>query len=66
VPVDHLLPDAVSELGDRVRRDFGKLDILVNDIWGAELLKGTPSEWNTPIWKHVILPRIGGRFRYAA
>jgi NAD(P)-dependent dehydrogenase (short-subunit alcohol dehydrogenase family) len=54
VPVDHLVPDAVSELADRVRRDFGKLDILVNDIWGAELLKGAPSEWNTPIWKHDL------------
>jgi NAD(P)-dependent dehydrogenase (short-subunit alcohol dehydrogenase family) len=25
--------------------------VLVNDIWGAEVLKGGPSEWNTPIWK---------------
>jgi NAD(P)-dependent dehydrogenase (short-subunit alcohol dehydrogenase family) len=51
VPVDHLVPDDVRELADLVRRDFGKLDILVNDIWGAEILKGAPSEWNTPIWK---------------
>src|SRR6187551_3691394 len=34
IPVDHLVPDEVSALADRVRRDFGKLDILVNDIWG--------------------------------
>jgi NAD(P)-dependent dehydrogenase (short-subunit alcohol dehydrogenase family) len=54
VPVDHLVPDEVSALADRVRRDFGKLDILVNDIWGAETLKGPPSEWNTPIWKHDL------------
>jgi hypothetical protein len=50
--VDHLVPDEVSALADRLRKDFGTLDILVNDIWGAEKLKGPPSEWKTPIWKH--------------
>jgi NAD(P)-dependent dehydrogenase (short-subunit alcohol dehydrogenase family) len=24
--------------------------VLVNDIWGAERLKGPPAEWNRPIW----------------
>jgi hypothetical protein len=28
--------------------------VLVNDIWGAELLKGGPAEWNTPIWEHDL------------
>ncbi len=28
--------------------------MLVNDIWGAELLKGGPAQWNTPIWKHDL------------
>jgi NAD(P)-dependent dehydrogenase (short-subunit alcohol dehydrogenase family) len=54
VPVDHLVPEDVEELAALVRRSFGKLDILVNDIWGAEVLKGTPAEWNTPIWKHDL------------
>jgi NAD(P)-dependent dehydrogenase (short-subunit alcohol dehydrogenase family) len=26
----------------------------VNDIWGGELLKGGPSEWNKPIWEHNL------------
>src|SRR5262249_16203422 len=26
-------------------------DILVNDIWGAERLKGGPPDWNKPIWQ---------------
>jgi NAD(P)-dependent dehydrogenase (short-subunit alcohol dehydrogenase family) len=52
--VDHLVPDEVSALADRLRKDFGTLDILVNDIWGAEKLKGPPYEWNTPIWKHDL------------
>jgi NAD(P)-dependent dehydrogenase (short-subunit alcohol dehydrogenase family) len=51
VAVDHLDPDQVKELAERIRRDHGRIDVLVNDIWGAEYLKGGPAEWNTPIWK---------------
>ena len=51
VPVDHLVTDEVEALADRIRKDYGRIDILVNDIWGGELLKGGPSEWNTPIWQ---------------
>ena len=28
--------------------------MLVNDIWGGELLKGGPADWNTPIWEHNL------------
>lgn len=51
VPMDHLVPDHVQQLSERLRTEFGKIDILVNDIWGAELLKGGPPEWNTPVWE---------------
>ncbi len=51
VPIDHLLPDEVKGLAERLRNEFGNIDILVNDIWGGELLNGGPAEWNTPIWK---------------
>jgi NAD(P)-dependent dehydrogenase (short-subunit alcohol dehydrogenase family) len=27
---------------------------LVNDIWGAEVLKGGPPMWNRPIWEHDL------------
>jgi len=54
VPVDHLLPNDVKGLAERIRNEFGEIDILVNDIWGGELLKGGPSEWNTPIWEHDL------------
>ncbi len=50
VAVDHLEVDEVAGLADRIRRDHGHVDVLVNDIWGAETLKGRPAEWNTPIW----------------
>jgi NAD(P)-dependent dehydrogenase (short-subunit alcohol dehydrogenase family) len=49
--VDHLDPEQVKGLAERVRRDHGHVDVLVNDIWGGELLKGGPAQWNTPIWQ---------------
>jgi len=51
VPLDHLVPDDVEALAKRLQNEFGKIDILVNDIWGAEVLKGGPAEWNTPVWE---------------
>jgi NAD(P)-dependent dehydrogenase (short-subunit alcohol dehydrogenase family) len=49
--VDHLQPAHVENLADQIRRDHGRIDVLVNDIWGAEELKGGPANWNTPIWQ---------------
>src|SRR5688500_2988703 len=54
IAVDHLNPGEVKDLADRVGDLHGHLDILVNDIWGAEVLKGGPSEWNTPVWTHDL------------
>lgn len=28
--------------------------MLVNDIWGGEILKGGPADWDTPIWEHDL------------
>lgn len=49
--VDHLDPSQVAALAARVQERFGRLDVLVNDIWGAEDLKGGPSEWDKPVWE---------------
>ncbi|EHB47702.1 short-chain dehydrogenase/reductase SDR [Mycolicibacterium rhodesiae JS60] len=54
VQVDHLDPEQVAGLADRIRADYGRIDVLVNDIWGAEVLKGGPTSWNRPIWEHDI------------
>jgi NAD(P)-dependent dehydrogenase (short-subunit alcohol dehydrogenase family) len=51
IAVDHLEPEQVAELAERIRDEYGRIDVLVNDIWGAERLKGGPRDWNTPIWK---------------
>jgi NAD(P)-dependent dehydrogenase (short-subunit alcohol dehydrogenase family) len=54
VVVDHLEPGEVRALAHRIRGDYGGIDILVNDIWGAEVLKGPPPSWNRPIWEHDL------------
>ena len=50
VAVDHLAPDEVEALVQRIDAEQGRLDVLVNDIWGAELL----FEWNKPLWEHDL------------
>ena len=52
--VDHLDPDQVRGVAERIRAEHGRIDVLVNDIWGAEVLKGGPASWNTPIWEHDL------------
>jgi NAD(P)-dependent dehydrogenase (short-subunit alcohol dehydrogenase family) len=48
--VDHLVPEQVEALVARIRHDHGRLEILVNDIWGGERL----FEWNKPVWQHDL------------
>lgn len=50
VAVDHLVPDEVRRLVGRIRTEQGRLDVLVNDIWGGEKL----FEWNKPVWDHDL------------
>jgi NAD(P)-dependent dehydrogenase (short-subunit alcohol dehydrogenase family) len=51
VVADHLDADQVRRLSEQIRDQHGRIDILVNDIWGAEQLKGGPTDWNKPIWQ---------------
>jgi NAD(P)-dependent dehydrogenase (short-subunit alcohol dehydrogenase family) len=50
LPVDHLDPDQVRALVERIDTEHGRLDVLVNDIWGGERL----FEWNKPVWEHDL------------
>jgi NAD(P)-dependent dehydrogenase (short-subunit alcohol dehydrogenase family) len=50
VPTDHLVPSQVRTLVDQIETEQGRLDILVNDIWGGELLFG----WDTTVWEHDL------------
>ncbi len=47
VRVDHTEEPEVARLFERVRADHGKLDILINDIWGGDAL----TEWGKPFWE---------------
>ncbi|MGW7537579.1 SDR family oxidoreductase [Amycolatopsis sp. NPDC054798] len=51
---DHLDHDDVRRLASFVQSEYGRLHLLVNDIWGAERLKGGPADWNTPVWEHDL------------
>jgi NAD(P)-dependent dehydrogenase (short-subunit alcohol dehydrogenase family) len=46
IPTDHLDPAQVEALVAQI----DGLDLLVNDIWGAEHL----FEWDTPVWEHDL------------
>jgi NAD(P)-dependent dehydrogenase (short-subunit alcohol dehydrogenase family) len=50
VATDHLDPAQVERLVARIEKHQGRLDILVNDIWGSEHL----FEWNKPVWEHDL------------
>src|SRR3954452_6364453 len=48
--VDHLDVDAVRRLVDRVRSEHGRLDLLVNDVFGGDRY----AQWDTPFWEHDL------------
>ena len=49
VQVDHLVPEQVRALTARIEADEGRLDVLVNDIWGATVM-----EWNKTVWESSL------------
>lgn len=50
VQVDHLEASQVEALVGRIEREQGRLDLLVNDIWGGDKF----IEWSTPVWQHSL------------
>jgi NAD(P)-dependent dehydrogenase (short-subunit alcohol dehydrogenase family) len=48
--VDHLDPEQVRVLLERIDGEQGRLDVLVNDVWGGEHL----FEWDKPVWEHDL------------
>ncbi|WP_151773032.1 SDR family oxidoreductase [Streptomyces abyssomicinicus] len=50
VPTDHLVPEQVRGLVERIDAEQGRLDVLVNDIWGGEHL----FSWESPVWEHDL------------
>jgi NAD(P)-dependent dehydrogenase (short-subunit alcohol dehydrogenase family) len=50
VRVDHLEPEQVADLIHRIDAEQGRLDVLVNDVWGGDRF----IEWSTPVWEHDL------------
>ncbi len=50
VQVDHTVESQVQALFERIKHEQGRLDILVNDVWGGDDL----TEWGKPFWKLSI------------
>jgi NAD(P)-dependent dehydrogenase (short-subunit alcohol dehydrogenase family) len=48
--VDHEDPAAVAGLVARVRSEQGRLDVLVNDVFGGDRY----AQWDTPLWEHDV------------
>lgn len=48
--VDHLDPDQVRALVDRIDAEHGRLDILVNDIFGGDRY----AQFGTTLWEHDL------------
>jgi NAD(P)-dependent dehydrogenase (short-subunit alcohol dehydrogenase family) len=46
--VDHEDPASVAELVGGIEREQGRLDVLVNDIFGGDRYM----EWEKPLWEH--------------
>mgnify|MGYP000002903683 CR=1 FL=1 len=48
--VDHTVPEEVAALIYQIRREQGRLDVLVNDVWGGDAL----TVWGVPFWEHSL------------
>ena len=48
--VDHEDPEAVATLVAAIERERGRLDVLVNDIFGGDRY----AEWDKPLWEHDL------------
>ncbi|OLF05394.1 short-chain dehydrogenase [Actinophytocola xinjiangensis] len=51
VRVDHLEPDQVRTLVERIDREHGRLDVLVNDVWGGDVYLDLGKR---PLWEQSL------------
>eukprot|EP00403_Amphidinium_massartii_P047088 CAMPEP_0178459256 /NCGR_PEP_ID=MMETSP0689_2-20121128/48021_1 /TAXON_ID=160604 /ORGANISM="Amphidinium massartii, Strain CS-259" /LENGTH=265 /DNA_ID=CAMNT_0020085697 /DNA_START=148 /DNA_END=945 /DNA_ORIENTATION=+ len=50
VRCDHTSQADIEKLAQRVKEEFGCLDVLVNDVWGADSLIA----WDKEMWTHSL------------
>ncbi|ROQ94111.1 NAD(P)-dependent dehydrogenase (short-subunit alcohol dehydrogenase family) [Streptomyces sp. 2132.2] len=65
VPTDHLDEQQVRALAGRIEREQGRLDILINDLWGGEhlLVRSVfgKKSWETPLADGLRILELGAR-----
>lgn len=50
IRVDHLEPEQVASLAKQVDAGHGRLDILIDGVWGGDKYIG----WDQPVWEHDL------------
>ena len=50
IRVDHTCPDQVRSLIQTIEREHGRLDVLVNDMFGGDRY----AQWDVPLWEHDL------------
>ena len=72
IPVrcDHTRDDDVDALFERIGREQGRLDILVNNVWGGYERFGDADFvapfWEQPMWRWDLMFAAGARAHYTA
>jgi len=59
VPVDHLVANEVRDLIARIDGEQGRLDVLVNDIWGQTVMEWNATVWESDLDRGLHLLRLG-------
>ncbi|MFJ6751992.1 MULTISPECIES: SDR family oxidoreductase [unclassified Streptomyces] len=60
VPTDHLEPAQVKALIERIDREQGRLDVLVNSLWGGDrLIEFDTKWWEADLDKGLRMFRLG-------
>ena len=56
VVCDHADDAAVAAVAERITEQHGRLDLLVNNVWGGyeRLNAGAWQEWNAPLWQQPV------------
>lgn len=70
IPVrcDHTVDAEVEALFERVQKEQGQLDILVNNVWGGyeDFESWDDPFWEQPLWRWDKMFTAGGRAHYTA
>ncbi|WP_031069645.1 SDR family oxidoreductase [Streptomyces sp. NRRL S-118] len=62
VPADHLVPDQVRSVVARIDEEHGRLDVLVNSLWGGDhLIPWGKKMWETDLDQGLRMLELGVR-----